>query len=172
VLEEDAHADATRNGTGQADRSEGLSGCPADGRIIPDAHGPAVHRADRDALCMGGQERRLVVEAQEKAEEAHGFERQREQGSIILIHDRADQERRQATYIQWVVSKPETSTAFVVSGYFEIPATSEAPNWNRILPLRFDFKDCLNASLNSSSGYTCSTAAESDPSATRSPSFW
>jgi hypothetical protein len=55
---------------------------------------------------------------------------------------------------------------------FEIPAISVAPNWNRILPLRFDFKDCLNASLNSSSGYACSTAAESDPSATRSPSFW
>jgi len=47
-----------------------------------------------------------------------------------------------------------------------------ALNLNRILPLRFDFKDCLNASLNWSSGYTCSTAAESDPSATRSPSFW
>jgi hypothetical protein len=57
-----------------------------------------------------------------------------------------------------------------VSGYFEI--TSVAPNLNRILPLRFDFKDCLNASLNWSSVYTCSTAAESDPSATRSPSFW
>jgi hypothetical protein len=26
--------------------------------------------------------------------------------------------------------------------------------------------------LNCSSGYTCSTAAESDPSATRSPNFW
>ncbi len=60
----------------------------------------------------------------------------------------------------------------VVSGYFEIAATSVAPNWNRILPLRFDFKDWLNASLNWSSGYTCSTAAESAPSATRSPSFW
>src|ERR1700730_16123069 len=45
-------------------------------------------------------------------------------------------------------------------------------NLNRILPLRFDCKDCLNASLNWSSRYTCSTAAESDPSATRSPSFW
>ena len=28
VLEEDAHADATRDGTGQADRSEGLSVVP------------------------------------------------------------------------------------------------------------------------------------------------
>jgi hypothetical protein len=60
----------------------------------------------------------------------------------------------------------------IILSYFEIAATSVAPNWNRILPLRFDFKDCLNASLNWSSGYTCSTAAESDPSATRSPSFW
>src|SRR6185312_1909185 len=40
-----------------------------------------------------------------------------------------------------------------------------SPNLNRILPLRFDFKDCSNASLNCSSGYTCSTAAESEPSA-------
>lgn len=54
VLEEDAHADATRDGTGQADRSEGLSGCPTDGRILPDARGSALHRADRDALCVGG----------------------------------------------------------------------------------------------------------------------
>jgi hypothetical protein len=84
VLEEDAHANATRDGTGQADRSEGLSGCAADGRILPDAHGPAFHRADRDALCVGGQERRRVVEAQEEAEEAHGFERQSEEGSINL----------------------------------------------------------------------------------------
>jgi len=45
-------------------------------------------------------------------------------------------------------------------------------NLNRTLPLRFGCKDCLNASLNWSSGYTCSTAAESDPSATRSPNFW
>ena len=45
-------------------------------------------------------------------------------------------------------------------------------NLNRTLPLRFAFNDCLKASLNWSSGYTCSTAAESDPSATRSPSFW
>ena len=29
---------------------------PADGRILPDAHWPALHRADRDALCVGGQE--------------------------------------------------------------------------------------------------------------------
>src|SRR6202140_5605232 len=49
VLEEDAHADATRDGTGQADRSEGLSGCPAEGRILPDAHGPALHRTGRGA---------------------------------------------------------------------------------------------------------------------------
>src|ERR1700722_17357992 len=61
VLEEDAHADATRDGTGQADRSEGLSGCPADGRILPDAHGPALHRADRNALWVGGPERRRVI---------------------------------------------------------------------------------------------------------------
>jgi hypothetical protein len=40
----------------------------------------------------------------------------------------------------------------VVSGYFEITAASVAPNRNRTLPLRFDFKDCLNASLNWSSG--------------------
>src|ERR1700682_2383693 len=66
---------------------------------------------------------------------------------------------------------PLNQASFVaVSGYLEI--TSVAPNLNRILPLRFDFKDCLNASLNWSRGYTCSTAAESDPSATRSPSFW
>src|SRR5712664_1471703 len=82
VLEEDAHADATRDGTGQADRSEDLSGYPADGRILPDANGPALHRANRDALCVGGQERRRVVEAQEEAEEAHGFEIQSEEGSI------------------------------------------------------------------------------------------
>ena len=86
VLEEDAHADATRDGTGQADRSEGVSGCPADGRILPDAHGPALHRTDRDALYVGGQERRRVVEAQEEAEEAHAFERQSEEGSIILSY--------------------------------------------------------------------------------------
>ena len=84
---------------GQADRSEGLSGCPADGRILPDAHGPALRRADRDAICVGGQERRGVVEAQEEAEEAHGFERQSEEDSIILGHDNprsrpADRERR------------------------------------------------------------------------------
>ena len=36
---------------------------------------------------MGGQERRRVVEAQEEAEEAHGFERQSEEDSIILSHD-------------------------------------------------------------------------------------
>jgi hypothetical protein len=42
--------------------------------------------------------------------------------------------------------------AVVVSDYFEITAASVAPNRNRILPLRFDFKDCLNASLNCSSG--------------------
>jgi len=86
VLEEDAHADATRDGAGQADRSKGLSGCAAEGRILPDAHGPAVHRAHRDALCVGGQERRRVVEAQEEAEEAHAFERQSEEGSIVLSY--------------------------------------------------------------------------------------
>ena len=37
---------------------------------------------------MSGQERRRFVEAQEEAEEAHGFERQSEEGSIILSHDR------------------------------------------------------------------------------------
>ena len=40
--------------------------------------------ADRDAICVGGQERRGVVEAEEEAEEAHGFERQSEEDSIIL----------------------------------------------------------------------------------------
>ena len=50
---EDAHADITRDGTGEVDRLEGLSGCPDDGRILPDAHGPALHRADRDALSVG-----------------------------------------------------------------------------------------------------------------------
>src|SRR5258705_4620831 len=49
---------------------------------------------------------------------------------------------------------------------------SLAPHVNRILPLRFDCKDCLIASLNWSSGYTCSMATESDPSVTRSPSLW
>jgi hypothetical protein len=44
-------------------------------------------RADRDALCVSGQERRRVVEAQEEAEEAHCFERQSEEGSIILSHN-------------------------------------------------------------------------------------
>src|ERR1700730_3659316 len=44
---------------------------------------PALYRADRDALCVGGQERRRVVEAQEEAEEAHGFERQSEEGYIL-----------------------------------------------------------------------------------------
>jgi hypothetical protein len=68
VLEEDAHADASRDGARQA--------CAADGRILPDAYGPSLHRADRDALCVSGQERRYVVEAQEEAEEAHGFETQ------------------------------------------------------------------------------------------------
>jgi hypothetical protein len=43
---------------------------------------PAFHRVYRDALCVRGQERRRVVEAQEGAEEAHGFERQIEEGSI------------------------------------------------------------------------------------------
>ena len=46
------------------------------------------------------------------------------------------------------------------------------PNLNSIFPSRLDFNECSNASLNCSSGYTCSTAAESDPSATRAPSFW
>src|SRR5258708_24551736 len=54
---EDAYADATRDGTVQADRSEALSGCRADGRILPDAHGPALHLTDRDALCVCGPER-------------------------------------------------------------------------------------------------------------------
>src|SRR5258708_7456302 len=85
---EDAYADATRDGTGQADRPEGLPACAAEGRIVTDGHGTALHRADRDALFVGGQERRRVVEAQEEAEEAHGFERQSEEGSIILSHDR------------------------------------------------------------------------------------
>ena len=43
-------------------------------------------------------------------------------------------------------------------------------HWRALLAAGFDFKDCSNASLNCSSGYTCSTAAESDPSATRSSS--
>jgi len=84
VLEEDAHLDATRDGTGEADRSEGLSGRPADGRILPDAHGPALDRADRDASCVGGKERRRVVEAQEEAQEEHGVDRQSGEVSIIL----------------------------------------------------------------------------------------
>src|SRR6185312_4194635 len=46
------------------------------------------------------------------------------------------------------------------------------PSLKRTLPLRWDFNECSNAPLNCSRGYTCSTAAESDPSATRSPSFW
>jgi hypothetical protein len=44
----------------------------------------------RDALCVGGEERRRVVEAHEEAEEAHGFGRQSEEGSIIVTHDRTD----------------------------------------------------------------------------------
>src|ERR1700682_5031162 len=76
------------NETDRPNRSKVLSGWPADGRILPDAHGPALHRADRDALCVGGQERRRVGEAQAEAEEAHGFERQSEEDSIILSHDR------------------------------------------------------------------------------------
>ena len=39
---------------------------------------------------MGGEERRRVVEAHEEAEEAHGFGRQSEEGSIIVTHDRTD----------------------------------------------------------------------------------
>jgi hypothetical protein len=41
---------------------------------------------DRDALCMGAKERRRVVEVQEGAEEAHGFDRQSEEGSIVLSY--------------------------------------------------------------------------------------
>ena len=111
LLEEDAHAEATRDGTGQADRSEGLSGYPADGRILPDAHGPALHRGDRDALCVGGQERRRLVEAQEEAEEAHGFERQSEEGSRILSHDRPIKSAARRLTYNWIVSKLEASTA-------------------------------------------------------------
>jgi len=44
----------------------------------------------RDALCVGGEERRRVVEAHEEAEDAHGFGRQSEEGSIIVTHDRTD----------------------------------------------------------------------------------
>jgi hypothetical protein len=44
--------------------------------------GPALHRVDRDALYVGGQARRRVVEAQEEAEEAHGFERQNRKREI------------------------------------------------------------------------------------------
>jgi hypothetical protein len=44
----------------------------------------------RDALCVGGEERRRVVEAHVEAEEAHGFGRQSEEGSIIVTHDRTD----------------------------------------------------------------------------------
>jgi hypothetical protein len=81
-----------------------------------------------------------------------------------------------AVYVVVVIGCLQTRSFYgfvvVVSGCFEIRATSVTPNLNTILPLRFDFKDCLKASLNSSSGYACSTTAESDPSATRSPSFW
>jgi hypothetical protein len=51
-----------------ANRSEGLSRCPAEGRILPDVHWSALHGADR----------RRVVEAQEEVEEAHGFDRRSE----------------------------------------------------------------------------------------------
>jgi len=76
------------------DSSIGRSiGCPAHGRILPDAHGPALHPADRDALCLGGQQRRRVVEAQEKAEEADGFETQ-------LINDGG-------THRDWASERPD-----------------------------------------------------------------
>jgi len=45
----------------------------------------ALHRADRDASSVGGEERRRVVEAQEAAEEAHGIERQSEEGSDVVM---------------------------------------------------------------------------------------
>src|SRR5258708_28559326 len=89
----------------------GLSGYPADGRRLPDAHGPALHRADRDALCVGGQERRRFVEAQEEAEEAHGFERQSKEGSIILSHDPPIKSAARRLTYNGVVSKLEASTA-------------------------------------------------------------
>src|SRR5258707_15618141 len=104
-------SDVSRDGTGGAVRWEGLSGFPADGRILTDAHGPALHRADRDALCVGGQERRRFVEAQEEAEEAHCFERKSEEGSIILSHDRPIKSAARRLTYNWVVSKLEASTA-------------------------------------------------------------
>src|SRR5271169_4224219 len=67
---------------------------------------------------------------------------------------------------------PRRASLFLFLVTLKSSLHQQPQNLNRILPLRFDCKDCLNASLNWSSGYTCSTAAESDPSATRSPSFW
>jgi hypothetical protein len=40
------------------------------------------------------------------------------------------------------------------------------------LSVRLDFKERSIACLNWSRGYICSTAADSEPSATRSASFW
>jgi hypothetical protein len=60
---------------------------------------------------VSGQERRRFVEAQEEAEEAHGFERQSEEGSIILSHDRPIKSAARRLTYNWVVSKLEASTA-------------------------------------------------------------
>ena len=84
VLEEDAHADATRDGTEQADRSEGLSGCPADGRILPDVpmRAGSLSSRSRCFYTWAAKHDAAVVEAQEEAEEAHGFERQNRKREI------------------------------------------------------------------------------------------
>jgi hypothetical protein len=44
-------------------------------------------------------------------------------------------------------------------------------NLNRIFPLRLDFQERSIACLNWSRGYTCSTAANNEPSATRPSVF-
>src|ERR1700694_3085702 len=82
--------------------------------------GSALHRANRDALCVGGQERRRVVEAQEEAEEAHAFERQSEEGSIILSSVRWDEpiELSSATISpSMIVSSGIGASAFTMPGY-------------------------------------------------------
>ena len=50
-------------------------------------------------MSRSGQERRSVVQAQEEAEEAHAFERQSDEDSIILSHDRADLSNRPLVFV-------------------------------------------------------------------------
>jgi hypothetical protein len=63
---------------------------------------------------VGGQERRRVVEAQEKAEEAHGFERQSDTAAIPEQEDDFVRERRYRSHFAWQVALQSDVRAAVI----------------------------------------------------------